>query len=193
MKSILFTGVSGVGKSTIVRAVSAELNLPHSDYADFIIALLPEISKDDIPLLPWERRQQIYRDLDQIIDDFFREGPPGSSTDLYILENHLSVISEGAVKAFELSQYRKYNMCAICVIKSDPSIISARRVADSTRKRRRDTITLIERQQSHNSCFAQQLSSAYSIPYVEFENPPGSPPIDHIVRWVKSISLTNRE
>ncbi len=65
MRTILVTGVQGVGKSTVTRFAAQVLGLEDWDYADLMMRVEPTIRcKDDLRFIAWDDRVQVYRKVD---------------------------------------------------------------------------------------------------------------------------------
>jgi adenylate kinase len=61
VRSVLVTGVQGVGKSTVSRLAAHALGLENWDYADLMLRVAPDLQdKDAIRNLSWQKRCQIY-------------------------------------------------------------------------------------------------------------------------------------
>jgi hypothetical protein len=58
MRSILVTGVTAAGKSTVGAQAARRLGMASHDYADLMLKAEPELGdKDAIEALPWGRRR----------------------------------------------------------------------------------------------------------------------------------------
>ena len=90
MKTIMITGVKGIGKTTLVRAISNSLFLDHADYADFMLDAMGSNDKDEIENLSEIERQRVILKVRTFLEDFFILQK--INCNFFLLENHLTTI-----------------------------------------------------------------------------------------------------
>jgi adenylate kinase len=181
----MVTGVCGVGKSTITQELSRNLNLTWGDYADLMLEVMGETDKDKIQYLDWEKRRSIYNRVENLIASrFSKESSDGR---IHLLENHLTIVQDGAVVSFPVGDYEKYNLIGLVSVTASPQSILERRLKDPSRKRLMDTSELIEKQQRVNAEEAVRVSGYLGIPLMEIINNDGKPPVLEIQRWARDI------
>ncbi len=95
-----------------------------------------------------------------------------TSTDdkLHIFENHLSVIQDGEILTFPITDYERYNSVGIIVVEALSRTITDRQETDPTRNRLVKTNDLIDKQQHVNLDEASKVSSYLNIPYTRIVN-----------------------
>ncbi|MBX6724284.1 MAG: AAA family ATPase, partial [Dactylosporangium sp.] len=149
MRSILVTGVQGVGKTTVATRAAQLLGCDCWDYADLMLRVEPSVqSKDGFRDIPWELRRAIYEKVDVVLQETFW---PGDGTDtLVLLENHLTVIDEGKIRTFDHGAIRRYNALGLAVIEADPAQVVRRRREDPQRSRHAGTVEEVADQQQVN-------------------------------------------
>lgn len=187
MRSIVFTGVKGVGKSTLVSEVAEIVGLPHKDYADLMLAVMGCDDKDKLQeLTPVERRVVITR-----VEEFLRTNPVfDGSNDYLLLENHLSTTNGGAIQPPIVAKWSQFWIAGLCVIFADPDEIVARRRADKNRKRQTEETVLVRAQQEQNAIYANTIAERFEVPLKFIANPEGSRPTVEAAQWVRSILST---
>jgi len=187
MQTVLITGVTGVGKSTIALAVSQMCGLRVTDYADFILECWPGLTKDDIERASWQARREMYDEVREYVIRAYAHNPaPG----LQLLENHLSVIADGCVTVFPVEGYWKYSLSGVIVLEASTDEIILRRASDPSRRRLRWTQGLIDAQQTANREVALEITRMYSVPLLVARNPDGCQPIPMVAQWLGSLSST---
>lgn len=129
--------------------------------------------------------RSIYNEVENLIATrFSKENSDGR---IHILENHLTVIQDGAVVSFPVGDYEKYNMIGLISVSASAQSILERRLKDSTRKRLTDTIELIEKQQRVNSEEAETVVRHIGIPLLNIVNNDETPPTLEIEKWTRGI------
>lgn len=181
----MITGVCGVGKSTITQELSRNLNLTWGDYADLMLEVMGETDKDKIQYLDWETRRSVYDQVESLI--FERFSKQNSDGRIHLLENHLTVVQDGAVVSFPVGDYEKYNLIGLVSVTASPQSILDRRLKDSTRKRLTDTLELLRKQQRVNAEEAVKVSKYLRVPLMEVVNNDGRPPVLEVLKWSREI------
>lgn len=186
MRSIMVTGVSGVGKTTIARQIATSVDSLYGDYADIMLEVSNETDKDLLQKLPWVRRRLIYDQVEQIIDQ--RCAPSAEQTQpLFVLENHLTIIQDGEIVSFAVEEYVRYNMAGLVVIEADAKEVIDRRRTDLTRRRDIGDLELVRTQQASNWSQAQQISERLTIPCIRLLNPTNRQPMGQLLEWLAQI------
>jgi len=187
MRSILITGVSASGKSTLSHEAARVLRVTAYDYADLMLKADPAITdKDALETLDEEHRRAIYQKVTALLPSWF--GPANTSDQTILLENHLSVIHDGRIATFRTTAYPRYNARGLAVVSADPQVILARRTADPTRHRRPGTVDQIARQQVINQEQAQVITDFLEIPLLLVENTDLAASVATFVRWAEGLA-----
>lgn len=183
MRSILITGVRGVGKTTLTNQVAERLGMRSHDYADLMLKADPEIpDKDSIESIDWARRQAIYRRVDAMLDEWF--GESNADPTRILMENHLSIVQNGSIMTFQPDSWRRYNPVGLAVIEAEPRIICRRRLDDRTRRRSKDCDSRIAEQQAINADSARTIASALGIPVTTIDNADEQLATANLAAWV---------
>ena len=183
MKTVMITGVCGVGKSTLIRGLAEQLRVPWNDYADFMLEVIKDVDRDIFPHLAWKSRREVYRAVDAILVERLAE----KKEDLYLLENHLTIIHDEKIIPLDFAPYEKYRLAGLVVIEGDPLMIAERRINDLGRRRMDDTVGLISEQQEMNRVAAKKIASRLAIPHVFFVNQDASILGPKLARWISDL------
>lgn len=170
MRSVLVTGVQGVGKSTVAEDAARILDVECWNYADFMLRVDPDLgNKDDIRRLDAERRTAIYHRVDVLLDQLF---DPSSGRDQYVLlENHLSIVDATGIHTFPHEHVHRYRPLGLAIIEGDPDAIVARRRQDQKRDDRRlGTPAEVREQQAVNRAEAALIAAEFGIPMFVISN-----------------------
>lgn len=189
MKTVMVTGVAGVGKTTLVEEVARKLGLESGDYADLMLEVMGENDKDALQYLPWEKRRKIYDQVERLIEERFTSSKSGAG--YYLFENHLTVIQDGRIITFPITDYRRYNMAGLVVVEAEPDSILARRQEDTSRHRRTEALALIQKQQEVNWQEAQEISRSLDTPCLKLTNPDNGLPVAKLLRWSLELMASN--
>jgi len=182
MHSILITGVSASGKTTLARQAATLLGLACHDYADLMLKADPALlGKDAIQALSPAERQGIYDKVTAKLPSWF--GPSSSDHATILFENHLSVIQDGHVITFQTVDYRRYNACGLAVINADPPAIHHRRATDPARRRSLGTVDQIAWQQTVNESQAAIVSDYLEIPLATIRNDDMEQAAGELAHW----------
>jgi adenylate kinase len=187
MRSILITGVSASGKTTLSHAASQRLGITAYDYADLMLKAEPSLpDKDAIDTIGDTRRQAIYTAVTGLLTTWF--GPGSSSDATVLLENHLSVVTNGKIVTFRTTAYRRYNARGLAVINSAPDVILRRRVTDPARNRLPGTTGQISRQQEVNLSQAELVADYLAIPLLLIDNHDLDIAISRFTDWAEGLT-----
>lgn len=186
MRTILITGVAGVGKSTLTGLIATKLDLPHHDLADLMLAADTTVTgKDDLERTDWRRRQRIYAAVDQVLDDWF--GPANTDDACVLLENHLTVINGDTLQAFPITSWDRYNPAGLINVAADATMIHQRRNRDTTRKRRTHPVDLIAAQQRENALQADAIAEHLGISVLHLTNDDTAAATDTACTWMEPL------
>ena len=188
MRSVLITGVQGVGKSTVAHIVSGRLGIDSLNYADLMLEADPTIERrDTFTSWSWERRSNIYRLVESMLPDLF--GPNSRDVEqLVLFENHLSVYHDGQLKTFSHDNIVRYAPTAILVLESRVEEIASRRRLDDSRLRSIESVSQIEAQQSLNWHEAESIAARYGLPLVRIENLSPEATASKIASWLEKLT-----
>lgn len=189
MKSIMFTGVKGVGKSTLAAAVAAATNTPNCDYADYMLEVMGSSDKDTIESLSLGEREAVIARVRELMERRFTAA--NSSNVFILLENHLTVLQEGAIRFPPPDIYWRFNLAGICVVCSDATAIVERRSLDRSRRRPAEPTALIQAQQEENERQARTVAKIYSVPLIFLHNTQGHLPVSVASEWVRAITSSS--
>lgn len=186
MHSILITGVSASGKTTLGHQAAARLGLTCHDYADLMLKADPGLpGKDAIEPLSSAERQAVYDKVTNQLPLWF--GPFSSDHATILFENHLSVVQDGHIITFQTTAYRRYSARGLAVISADPAIIHRRRSSDPTRRRNPGTIDQIAWQQRVNESQAAIVSDYLEIPLAIIRNDDLEQAAGELTRWAGGL------
>lgn len=186
MRSIVITGVSGAGKTTLAMHVARELGLGCRDYADLMLEVSPSVpNKDALQYLDTDTRRAIYHRVDGLLDRWLGIGSPDTGT--MLLENHLSILQDGKIVTWPAEGYRRYNARGLVVVHADSDTIQIRRTADPTRNRRPDSVEEITAQQEVNLAQAWSIAAHLNTPLLIVENDLLGEAADRLVAWIKGL------
>lgn len=185
MKTILMTGVCGVGKSTLSREISQFVGCSWGDYADIMLEVMGENDKDKIQYLEYAEKEAIIEKTELLAFERFVDTPSDNS--LYFFENHLSIIQDGEIVTFPMSDYEKYNTVGLVVVEALAKTVLNRRRADTTRARLVETENLINEQQKVNLEEAKKVASHLGIPWLKVINDNKDESLAKIRTWYYSL------
>lgn len=185
MKTLMMTGVCGVGKSTVTKELSNRLGLTWGDYADMMLEVMRETDKDKIQYLDWKRKREVYDRVEELIAQRFSK--TNGDGRVHILENHLSIVQDGKLRTFPVRDYEKYNMVGLVVVEATLDEILSRRERDLERKRLLDDGNLIQLQQKTNLIEASKIEKKLGIPTFLVQNNDGNKPTEAIEKWARKL------
>jgi len=190
MRSILVTGVQGVGKSTVARIIGGLLGIGTLNYANLMLeADLTVGGRDEFVTWSWEKRMSLYQSVELILPNLF--GPRSRDAEqLALLENHLSVRHGGELRTFPHGSIALYAPAAILVLESGSDEIAMRRRMDGSRLRSVESIDQIETQQSLNWDEAESIAARYRLPLTRIENQLAEVTARVAASWVSRNCIT---
>lgn len=187
MRSIMVTGVPGVGKSAIARCLAQTLGLPVKEYSDYILAVLGTRDRNDIRHLSFTDRQSLYHHVNDVVRAKFQNG---REDDLAILVNHLSICLDGNVNTFEVDYYQIYNMAALVIVEAAPELVVELRGLNPQRVRHMETEELIARQQATNGEVGRAIRARLGTPVLTAVNRRNRLPDALICTWLQDNCIT---
>lgn len=186
VRTVLVTGVQGVGKSTVNRLAAQILGLEGWDYADLMMQVAPGIRhKDDLQYLAWDDRDQIYRRVEELLAELFW---PGDGTDACVLlENHLSILDEDGIHTFPHEDARRYNPVGLVVVEASPEEVLERRRADRHRNRYIGSFAEVTEQQQINRREAALVGELVGVPITTVINNERTQAAQQLAEWVSAV------
>lgn len=186
MKTILMTGVCGVGKSTLSSELSQSLSCTWGDYADIMLEVMGETDKDKIQYLEESAKLEVIDKAEILASEKFTD--TSTNDKLHIFENHLSIIQGGEILTFPMADYERYNSIGIIVVEALSKTIIERRKTDPARSRFVETEDLIDRQQQVNLKEADKVSSHLDIPCIRIVNDEKDLSVAALQSWCRSLA-----
>ena len=184
MKSILISGISGVGKSTIGQYLSEDTGLKFYEYSDFLIKFLHIKDRSHIMRIPLSRLRSAYTYCDKAIQKLLTTE---EKCKYGFLSIHLLNYKDGQLILFKDQHYINLNIGAILFIKAKPFVVMKRRLKDRSRSRSIDILTTIRKQQTKSLKIAQYLSKSLEVPLLLFDNSNEKNDFSAIIKWLYSI------
>lgn len=181
MKTVLMTGVCGVGKSTLSSEFSRSIGCSWGDYADIMLEVMGEEDKDRIQYLEGTEKAAVIEQAELIASRRFVDDSADNT--LHIFENHLSIIQDGEIVTFPMSDYEKYNTIGLVVVEALSKTILNRCTTDTTRSRLVETEELITEQQKINLVEAEKVSSHLGIPWLRVLNDDIDTSVIALIDW----------
>jgi adenylate kinase len=186
VRTVLVTGVQGVGKSTVNRLATHALGLQCWDYADLMLRVAPEIRhKDDLQYLAWSDRVQIYRKVEKLLAELF--SPRDGTDTCVLLENHLSILDEGGIHTFPHEDARRYNPVGLVVVEASPEEVLERRQADQRRNRYIGYLSEVTEQQQINRQEAALIGELIGVPITTVINNERAQAGQQLAEWVSAV------
>jgi adenylate kinase len=185
MRSIMFTGVRGAGKSTLVGQLAASLGLPHLDYSDYMLEVIASNDKAALEqLTPTQRRDVIDR-----VEGLLKERRIFSSDDssLLLFVNHLTVSIDGVIHLPIREKYRQFNMAGLCVLHAAPEEILLRRAKDQKKRRLVEDRDFIVAQQEENRSQAALIAQLFAVPLIQLFNENNRLPVREAEEWIRQL------
>ncbi|MGQ0777095.1 MAG: AAA family ATPase [Pseudonocardiales bacterium] len=186
MRSVLITGVQGVGKSTVSRLAARALDMQSWDYADLMLRVTPHLQdKDKIRDLSWDERRKVYDQVEALLAEYFMPGD--GRRECVLLENHLSILQGKKLCTFPHDAIPRYNPAALALIESDPQIVIKRRYTDTDRRRHVGTVDEVAKQQELNRREALTIGQRFSLPVARIENSDSGRAASELQTWIMQV------
>lgn len=164
---IIITGVSGVGKSSILEGVSKKINYPIQNYGTVMLDIAKAYgvkSRDDIRKQKVEWQRNIQKEAAMIIGKF----------ENVIVDTHMSIkTNSGYLPGLPECVLKELKPDLLVLIEAGSKDISSRRKKDETRVRGEDEVLSIEEQQSINRAFATACSVETGANVIVIQNREG--------------------
>ncbi|MGH3975745.1 MAG: AAA family ATPase [Pseudonocardiaceae bacterium] len=186
MRSVLITGVQGVGKSTVSQLAAQALGMQSWDYADLMLRVAEGLrDKDEIGDLSREERNQIYLRVDTLLAEYFMPGD--GRNECVLLENHLSILDDHGIRTFSHDAIPRYNPVALVIIEAEPQQIIERRRTDARRSRHLGTIEEITKQQTTNRREASLIRQRFGLPAAYIQNTGPDLTGSQLATWIAQV------
>ena len=185
MRSILVTGVSGVGKTTLGRQLASLTGIAVIEYADLMLDVLDGRDRAEIRRLSFAERQPIYAAVERRLREGLRRFSPD---ELVLLVVHLTVMLRGQINPFPLTHYEAYRPAGVILVEATPAAVRARRLADKSRAREDETEAQIRQQQIENRRIAAEIKRSLGADTVCVQNNESTLCALHLVPWTRSVS-----
>lgn len=158
---IAVVGVSGVGKSTFLKAAGEFLTFKHLTAGSLIGKARAEIYEhDDLRLQDIDENQRL------LVKGFEREKNTAGS--LVILDAHTVIHGASGLEVIGPRVFAAFRPDAIAHVEANPRHILANRMGDQMRKRPLLSIEDLADQQALSRAAAMEIAQALSIPFRSF-------------------------
>jgi adenylate kinase len=189
IRTIVFTGVKGAGKSTLASEVGSDLGLSAINYSDLLLEVTGLERKDALDQLSDAERLDAIQRVQQLLEH--RWADDSAVDQLLLLTNHLSVISDGVIWTPDRNVHACLRMIALCVVFASPLEILQRRKNGSTADIAH-ALSEIDEQQKVNAIEAHAVADIYQVPLALFRNASGAPPKREALAWVTGLLQARR-
>ncbi|MEL6467759.1 MAG: AAA family ATPase [Pseudomonadota bacterium] len=159
MKSIVVTGVPGVGKTTVGSTLAKRLRCEFLEYSGFMLQAVGEADRAEIHRLSFAERLPIYRAVEVPLGEYFSDKREGYA----VLTTHISIRLDGVIHKLPLEHFEAYNAAQLVIVEADPAAIIERRHKDSLRIRSVETEQEIDLHQQRNRALAVEIAKHLSI------------------------------
>ena len=159
-RTIAFVGLSGVGKSTLIRSLADRIELQHLSAGKLIgeerARLQEALNHDELRLADIATNQQL------LIDGFKRKRDNHAA--LVVLDGHTVIDTNLKLEAIPASVFKAIGIEAFIFLRADPAEILQRRISDTTRTRPMINVTEIAMHQAFAIEVTQACAGELSIP-----------------------------
>jgi adenylate kinase len=158
---VAVTGISGVGKSTLLHALQSEISFQHLN-ASGIIQQAREQSDHGTIALDELRNANIEQNQQLLVRGFHSSVDPDAS--LVVLDGHTLIDREDRVILISPAVFESIGIERLAVLTDDPAAIHSRRMKDSARRRPDRTIERLSELQATACEHAVTISRMLKIP-----------------------------
>ena len=159
MKSIVVTGVPGVGKTTVGSMLAKRLRCEFIEYSAFMLQAIGEADRAEIHKLSFSERVPIYRAVEEQLRKYFSDQKDGYA----VLTTHISIRLDGVTNPLPLQHFEAYNATKLIIVEADPTAIVDRRLKDTRRVRSVETQQEVYSHQQRNRVLANEIANHLSI------------------------------
>lgn len=161
---VALTGVSGVGKSTLIKTLAASVPLEHLQ-ASALIMEGQQASDDDAPTQDQLRLGDIDENQQLLIRGFRIR--VGGTTGLVILDSHTVIERDHGLIQIDTRVFREIGIDSMIFLYDDPESIARRRRDDTVRKRPVLTVEELriiqEEAQGHTATICRMLGIPFHV------------------------------
>jgi adenylate kinase len=156
-------GLSGVGKSTLIRRIGESVDVVHLEASTLIKSELLQqrqsLTSDQL------RRGDIARNQELLIAGFQR-ATADCQVDRIILDGHVLVDTDSGVIDIPSSVFDRLGITSFCFVHAEPEEIVRRRLADQTRMRPHREVSDISAQQDLGLIVCARIARDLKVPIV---------------------------
>ena len=171
---IAVTGISGVGKTSLLRELSSRVNFQHMQASALIKAarstVAPVLQTDELRQLGIGDNQQL------LVGQFRRE--INSSVPLVVVDAHTLIELPGRTELIQPCVFKDLGVSAMLFLIDEAEAIAQRRRSDNTRKRPLKEAKEISLLQLEAEAQAARICRALGIPIKIFDRRSGQIPVD---------------
>jgi adenylate kinase len=159
-RAIAFVGLSGVGKSTLIRSLAERIELQHLSAGSLIgeekARLQEALNHDELRFADIAANQQL------LIDGFNRTR--NNHAALVVLDGHTVIDTNLKLEAIPAWVFQAIGIESFIFLRADPAEILKRRISDTTRTRPMISVTKIAMHQTFAIEVTQACAAELSIP-----------------------------
>lgn len=188
-ESILITGISGIGKSTVAKNLSINLNIPHICVGKLLEKLAKERygldSRDEIKNIPLDKILLLHGEGKKQILKLIKLNR------FVVLDDHLAPLSQGGKKIKLLDDYiTTYSIKAVFFLTSPSNLIRERINNDKIkRKRHKFSKKKIVNNSKELWLLASQIAKKSDIPIHKIENIDVGDTIRIIFQYIQELGV----
>lgn len=159
---VALVGLSGVGKSTLLRQIGDRLDFVHLEASRLI--------KDELKLQKRAftseelRRGNITQNQDLLVSGFYRavEGQEGP----FIVDGHVLIDTDSGLEEIPSAVFKRLGVELFCLVQAAPEQIVAQRLTDVTRSRPQRGIAEIAAQQDQSVVVCARIARSLNVPAI---------------------------
>lgn len=161
--TVIFVGLSGVGKSTLIENLKRSLDFQHLSAGSIIRSertlVETEASRDTLRLRDIDENQRL------LIDGFHRARD--TSRSLIVLDGHTVIDTPTGLRPIPDTVFEQLGIHLFIYVKASPEDIQERRLMDKTRERPGLSLEEISSQQEMAKVLTEQIARRLSVSYRE--------------------------